>query len=399
MEETALIPKLDLYQKKHELMSADEIRPGLESMERALARLGNPEKGPRFIHVTGTNGKGSTVAFMESIARAHGLRTGSFTSPAMADLHDQIRLDGRPITAEEADAAFAEMKKAGLSGMMTDFELLTAAAFILFNNCKPDLVFLEAGMGGRFDSTNVVVPEASVITSVGLDHIGFLGGTIREIAWHKAGILKPGVPGIIGPLPDDAMDEVTRIAEEIGVPISVYGKEFTAIPGIQPGLSGPHQQANLAIAVEALKAAGISLDPSRLKTGAETAFLPGRFEEISPGVFLDGAHNPAAAEALVRTVREKFGGEEKVRFMVGMLARKDYRSVIRILEPVAQSFVFIDFAHSDAAPAHLLAACTCLPSATMKAEQIGESSWFREGSPLIVTGSLYLLSELRYRFL
>ncbi|MGM9920395.1 MAG: bifunctional folylpolyglutamate synthase/dihydrofolate synthase, partial [Bhargavaea sp.] len=112
-----MIPKLDFYQKKHELMSADEIRPGLEAMEEALEKLGHPERGPRFIHVAGTNGKGSTVAFMESIAREHGLRTGSFTSPAITDLQDQIRLDARPITEKEADAAFAEMKKAGISGL------------------------------------------------------------------------------------------------------------------------------------------------------------------------------------------------------------------------------------------------------------------------------------------
>ncbi|WP_213422831.1 bifunctional folylpolyglutamate synthase/dihydrofolate synthase [Bhargavaea massiliensis] len=394
-----MIPKLDLYQKKHELMSADEIRPGLEAMERALARLGNPEKGQHFIHLAGTNGKGSTVAFMESIARAHGLRTGSFTSPAMTDLHDQIRLDGRPVTGNEADSAFAEMKKAGLSGMLTDFELLTAAAFLVFKNHQPYLIFLEAGMGGRFDSTNVVMPEASAITSIGLDHTGFLGGTLKEIAWHKAGILKRGVPGIIGPLQTEAFEEVKRVANETGVPISVYGQDFTAIPGIRPGLSGPHQHVNLAIAAEALKAAGIDLDPSKLKRGAETAFLPGRFEEISPGVFLDGAHNPAAADALVQSVKDRFGEEAKVRFMVGMLARKDYRSVIRILEPVARSFIFIDFAHSDAAPAHLLAACTKLPSVQINAEQIQQERWSPAEIPLIVTGSLYLLSELRHRFL
>ena len=394
-----MIPKLDLYQKKHELMSADEIRPGLETMEEALDKLGHPERGPRFIHVSGTNGKGSTVAFMESIARAHGLRTGSFTSPAMIDLHDQIRLDGRPITEKEADSAFAEMKKAGISGLLTDFELLTAAAFIIFNNHRPDLVFLEAGMGGRFDSTNVIVPEASVITSIGLDHTGFLGDTIKEIAWHKAGILKPGKPGIIGPLQPEALYEVTRAANEAGAPVFIYGNDFTAIPGIRPGLSGPHQEVNLALAVEALKAAGIPIEPEKLKMGAESAFLPGRFEQIRPDIFLDGAHNPAAAEALVHTVKDRFGQEAKVRFMVGMLARKDYRSVIRILEPVAHSFIFLDFDHPDAAPANVLAACTDIPSEQIKATQIPQGRWAHEEMPLVVTGSLYLLSELRPHFL
>lgn len=394
-----MIPKLDFYQKKHELMSASEIRPGLEAMERALAQLNNPAKGLRYIHVAGTNGKGSTVTFMESIARSHGLRTGSFTSPAMVDLHDQIRIDGQPITEYEADAAFAEMKKAAISGQLTDFEMLTAAAFLVFKNHQPDLIFLEAGMGGRFDSTNVIVPEASVITSIALDHTGFLGGTIKEIAWHKAGILKPGKPGIIGPLEPEAIEEIKQAATEAAAPLFIYGKDFNAIPGITPGLSGPHQQVNLALAAEALKAAGGEFDAVKLKKGAETAFLPGRFEQIRPGVFLDGAHNPAAAEVLVRTIRDRFGEEAKVHFMVGMLSTKDFRSVIRILEPVAQSFSFIDFDHSGASPAQLLAASTEIPSTQVDIRQIRQGRWTQDASPMIVTGSLYLLSELRPHFL
>ncbi|KZE39990.1 hypothetical protein AV656_01550 [Bhargavaea cecembensis] len=394
-----MIPKLDFYQKKHELMSADEIRPGLEAMEEALGKLGYPERGMRYIHVAGTNGKGSTVAFMESIARAHGLRTGSFTSPATTDLHDQIRLNGRPITEKEADAAFAEMKKAGISGLLTDFELLTTAAFLIFKNHQPDLVFLEAGMGGRFDSTNVIVPEASVITSIGLDHTGFLGGTIKEIAWHKAGILKPGKPGIIGPLQPEALEEVTRVAKDANAPISIYGRDFTAIPGIHPGLSGPHQEVNLALAAEALKATEFPLDPEKLRTGAETAFLPGRFEQISPDVYLDGAHNPAAAEALVRTVREQFGYDAKVNLMIGMLARKDYQQVIQLLEPIAASVTFLDFPDQDAVPASTLAESATVRASILSISELSKGAVDRQQKPLIITGSLSLISMIRPVFL
>lgn len=394
-----MIPKLDFYQKKHELLSADEIRPGLEAMERALDQLDHPEQGMRYIHVTGTNGKGSTVAFMESIARAHGLRTGSFTSPATTDLHDQIRLDGRPITEKEADKAFEEMKNAGISGLLTDFELLTTAAFLNFKNHQPDLVFLEAGMGGRFDSTNVVVPEASVITSIGLDHTGFLGETIEQITWHKAGILKAGKPGIIGPLEPGALDEVTRIANEVGAPLSIYGKDFTAIPGIRPGLSGPHQEVNLALAAAALEAAGVPHDPEKLKRGAETAFLPGRFEQILPGVYLDGAHNPAAAEALVRTIQEQFGHEAKVNFMIGILARKDYRQVIQLLEPLAASVTFLDFPDKDAVPASKLAAAATVPASKLSFCELDKQALDRQQKPLVITGSLSLISLIRPLFL
>ncbi|MFC7364699.1 MULTISPECIES: bifunctional folylpolyglutamate synthase/dihydrofolate synthase [Bhargavaea] len=394
-----MIPKLDFYQKKHELTSADEIRPGLDAMEEALEKLGHPERGPRFIHIAGTNGKGSTVAFMEAIARAHGLQTGSFTSPAITDLHDQIRLDGRPITEKEADAAFAEMRKAGISGLLTDFELLTAAAFLIFKNHQPDLIFLEAGMGGRFDSTNVVVPEASVITSIALDHTGFLGNSIKEIAWHKAGILKRGVPGIIGQLPEEGLDEVKRCAQETGAPLRIYGRDFQEVTGITTRLSGAHQAINLALAAEALKATGLVLDEHLLRKGAENAFVPGRFEEVLPGVYLDGAHNPAAAEALVRTIRERFGNETQVNLMIGILARKDFRQVIRILEPVAASVTFVDFADADAAPAVMLAKLTTLPVSTVSITGLDKGFFETQAKPLIITGSLSLISSIRPLFL
>lgn len=400
-----MIPKLDFYKERHNLQAADEIRPGLEAMEEAVEALGHPQNGLRFIHVAGTNGKGSTVAFMEAIAASHGLRTASFTSPAITDIHDQIKICGGPATPEMLDDAFGRIKKAGLSGKLTDFELLTTAAFLVFLEARPDLVLLEAGMGGRLDSTNVITPAASVITSVALDHTGFLGNTLREIASHKAGILKPGIPGIIGPLPEEAMTEVERTASKTGAPLRIFGQDFTlagntfqnrrTFSDLKPGLPGPHQRINLALALEALLAAGIPLEEEAVRKGARQASVPGRFEQIRPGVFLDGAHNPAAAAALAGTIKEQFGPQAKVHFLIGMLARKDYGEVIRILEPLAETLTFVSFPHEEAASAERLQAAASIPSRRLTLADVQHGRWDHRGAPGVITGSLYLLSEIR----
>ena len=182
-----------------------------------LPTVGNPEKKLHIIHVAGTNGKGSTIAFMEAILKEHGFSTGVFSSPAIVDIHDQIRINGELISAEELDKSFCTMKEAGLSGLLTNFELLTVAAFVTFGRLAPDYVLLETGMGGKLDSTNVVKPLASVITSIALDHTAFLGTTIAQVAEQKAGIIKEGTPVVTGPLPEEALAVVVRSQVEKGV--------------------------------------------------------------------------------------------------------------------------------------------------------------------------------------
>ena len=169
-----MIPKLDEYKERWGIESDDAIKPGLEAVQKALVEVGNPEKKLQIIHVAGTNGKGSTIAFMEAILKEHGFSTGVFSSPAIVDIHDQIRINGELISAEELDKSFSTMKEAGLSGLLTDFELLTVAAFVTFGRLAPDYVLLETGMGGKLDSTNVVKPLVSVITSYCTRSYGFL---------------------------------------------------------------------------------------------------------------------------------------------------------------------------------------------------------------------------------
>lgn len=402
-----MIPKLDEYKERWDISSDSEIKPGLDHVKEALRRVGNPEKGLNIIHVAGTNGKGSTVAFMEAVLKEHGFRTGVFSSPALVDLHDQIRLDGLPVSRTELDAAFRCMKENGISGLLTDFELLTVAAFLVFQRNVPDYVLLECGMGGELDSTNVVTPLVSVITSIALDHEGFLGTTLTEIAGHKAGIIKKGVPVVTGSLPVEAETVIRRRAEGLDSPWNCFGVDFTVETGETERfvssasfewqtrrMKGPHQARNAAIALEALLQAGIKLEQSSVATAIDTAQLPFRFQEISVGVFLDGAHNPAAAKALADTIKTEFPGE-KVDFVIGMLQTKDIQKTLDELIPVAESFTFISFPHPQAASAEqLMESCRYSTKRVTKLET--DSIILTRGNTRkkIVAGSLYLITSL-----
>jgi len=400
-----LIPKFDEYKERFDIVSDDVIKPGLDSIHEALRKVGNPEKGLRVIHVAGTNGKGSTIAFMESILKEHGFSTGVFSSPALVDVHDQIRINGLPINPEEMDKTFIKMKEAGLSGTLTDFELLTVAAFITFERLAPDYVLLECGMGGRLDSTNVVVPIVSVIPSIALDHIGFLGGTIEEITGHKAGIIKRNTPAVVGPLPNEAMNVIRMKALETNSKVIAYADDFAMNNGEfirqsirvsihERRMKGPHQAINAAIAIEALLQARLELDVEHIKKAVATASLPYRFQEIAEGVFIDGAHNPAAAKMLTETIKTEFPGE-KVDFVIGMLKTKDIKKTLDELIPVAASFNFVTFPHPQAATGDELMS-SCQYNRKKVTKYINDTIILRKGNDRkkIVAGSLYLINSL-----
>ncbi|MCM3710751.1 bifunctional folylpolyglutamate synthase/dihydrofolate synthase [Sporosarcina luteola] len=400
-----MIPKLDVYKERFDINSDDEIKPGLDCIRAALRKVGNPEKGLRVIHVAGTNGKGSTIAYMESILKEHGFSTGVFSSPALVDVHDQIRMNGMPISPEEMDKTFMTMKEAGLSGMLTDFELLTVAAFITFERLSPDYVLLECGMGGSLDSTNVVMPLVSVIPSIALDHVGFLGETIEEVAGHKAGIIKEDTPVVVGPLTNEAMEVIRMKVQETKSELLIYGEAFDLLHGEFIGesfqvsikerrMKGPHQAINAAIAIEALLHAKISLNEEFVAKGVAAASLPYRFQEINDGVFIDGAHNPAAAKALTETIKSEFPGE-KVDFIIGMLKTKDIKNTLDELIPVAASFTFVTFPHPQAASGEELMS-SCQYNRKRVTKQIDDTIILsrRNDRKIIVSGSLYLISSL-----
>lgn len=400
-----MIPKFDEYKERFDIQSDDEIKPGLESIQAALRKVGNPEKNLRIIHVAGTNGKGSTIAFMENVLKEHGYTTGVFSSPAIVDVHDQIRINGLPITPLEMDKSFEKMKEAGLSGMLTDFELLTVAAFVTFERICPDYVLVECGMGGLLDSTNIVTPIVSVIPSIALDHVGFLGDDLGKIAGHKAGILKKDVPAVIGQLPDEALSVVRSKALMMESELNIYGIDFqmendifsteeTRIEIPSRRLKGPHQAMNASIAIEALMKAGVQLQQAAIIKGIAEASLPYRFQEITPGVYVDGAHNPAAAKMLAETIRTELPGE-KVDFVIGMLNTKDIKATLDELIPVAASFTFISFPHPQAAKAEdLLGSCQYNRKRVTNSDDDTILLTGREGRKKIVAGSLYLISGL-----
>lgn len=415
-----MIPKLDEYKKKWDVKSDDSIKPGLEAIKEALNLLNNPHKELKVVHVAGTNGKGSTITFLEQIARLHDLSVGKFMSPCIVDVHDQIQVNGKAISKEEMDCIFQQMKNAGLSGILTDFELLTCASFLHFAQQNVDLVLVEAGMGGRDDSTNVVIPLVSIIPSIALEHTNFLGNTIREIAGHKAGIIKYQKPVIVGNVPKEAFEVIEQQAAINQSPVKRIGRDFSIqqaengevyyypeknikIPGVNRKLVGKHQGDNFALAVtafiEIVAMYHKNMDTGQVQKAATIASLPSRFEEVLPNVYFDGAHNPASVATLVDTLCQQFPNTP-IRFVVGIVADKEIKAILRLLETVSDEFYFIDFSNRRAMAAKDLMAY----SNARKKALIDEIVPFLKNSVnhkgiTVVTGSLYLLAEIRMQLM
>ncbi|UKJ44209.1 folylpolyglutamate synthase/dihydrofolate synthase family protein [Lysinibacillus sp. ACHW1.5] len=413
-----MIPNFDHYKEKWQVKSDDIIKPGLTAIEEALSYLGNPEQTLRVVHLAGTNGKGSTLTFLEAIAQEHGLRVGKFMSPCIVDVHDQIQIAGQPITEAEMDQVFQQIHEAGLSGKLTDFELLTVAAFLHFVNGQVDIALIEAGMGGLLDSTNVVTPIVSIIPSIALEHTKFLGDTLESIAHHKAGIIKQQRPVIIGELPGEAKRVVDAVAVRKKATLFALGQHFAIkqttdgesymndvqqfqITNLNRSMKGTHQGNNMALAItaffEVTSVLGVSIDQTAIRQAVQKASILGRFEEIMPFVILDGAHNPASAEKLVETIQCEYPNEP-ITFVVGILADKDIQQILRLLEQVSDDFYFVDFANSRAMPAHQMVK---LSHATSKTTLVDYTSFIQAQSHrqqrTIVAGSLYLLTEVRHR--
>lgn len=383
-----MINGLDSYKKKWMLPSDPAIKPGLEAITAALAELGDPHKTGKFVHIAGTNGKGSTAAFLTAILREHGLRLGNFFSPAIEDLHDQIQLDGVPVSPEDLDGAMEKL--AGIKTPLTDFELLTAAAFLVFQEKAPDYAIIEAGMGGRFDSTNVIAPEIAIITSIAMEHVNFLGNSLERIASHKSGIIKKWKPVVVGPLPPEAYQVVEETAETLHAEVIRPAGPVE----IELKLKGKHQQWNAALADEAAKELlGLAYDEAKARKALTGATIPFRFEEIFPDLILDGAHNVASIEALADTVRKCYPGRP-IHIVMGLLKDKDYIAILRRLESFGNRFTFVDFENERALPAEtLFSENRCKIKTIVKSCDI--LPVHKEKEVTIVTGSLYLLSKLK----
>lgn len=406
-----MIPMFEEYQNTYQIDSTNDIKPGLEAIQLAMEKLQNPQFSVPTIHVAGTNGKGSTIRMIERIAQQHGLTTATFMSPCIHDVHDQIQLNGQPITAEQMSRAFEEAKGAGLSGLLTEFELLTAIAFIAIRQAKPAIAIIESGMGGRFDSTNVLEPIVSVIPSIALEHTNFLGDTIEKIAWHKAGIIKEHTVAVIGALPDEAKKVMQQEAVEQQATLKVYGRDFVVknhtwsnetehISKLYPSLKGAHQKGNMALAIQAFievaQILEIPISKEAIQIAVSTTTLAGRFERVAPNVWLDGAHNPASASMLRKTIEEAFP-HEKVTMVVGILKDKDVEAVLRELELVSDEFIFVAVEREQQ---RLMQPEDLMTLSKAKHKKIASSvitavqEHAVEGK-VVVTGSLYLLAQWR----
>ena len=339
------------------------IQLGLTRIEALLGKLDHPERRFRSVHVTGTNGKGSTSACIASILKEAGIRTGLYTSPHLEDYPERIRIDDKDISREELAEVLedtrqaAERMKAEGSESPTEFEVLTAAAFLWFARKEAEFVVVEVGLGGLLDSTNVIIPEVSVITNVTLEHADKCGGTLEGIAEHKAGIIKQGKPVITGAT-GVALSIIERTASDKETQCLVLNRDFWSSPGVYTktkrrqsfvfheqkghaslncdiGLLGRHQVDNASLAVAACRVLAGSeprLTDVAIQHGLAKTVWPGRFEVLSgePEIVLDGAHNPDGIRTLRQTLDEVFP-KRSVVFLFGVLADKSHKEMIRTL--------------------------------------------------------------------
>lgn len=414
--------------------------PTLKRMRRFLAELGNPQDSLRYIHVTGTNGKGSAVAMMRSMLLASGLDVGSFTSPFITRFNERIEYNAKQISDEDlvrltnrVAKVVAKLDQELPEGGPTEFEIDTAIMFCYMAEKKPDVVLLEVGIGGLFDSTNVIIPAVSVITTVGWDHMKYLGNTLAEIAQQKAGIIKDGKPVVIGNLPESAERVVRSTAAKLNSTVYALGDDFKISkekshhfyaeikyqgPGLpnfccQLGLGGDYQVENAGVALMAtqqfLNSLHLPVDRTALKKGLASTCWPGRLEVVndSPLVLLDGAHNLPGVQALVKTIKDDFSDRD-VYLLVAILADKQYDLMLGELASLGN--VHITVTHFAGPGPKRPSADLATVAKEVPARypiQVNEqwqlafqeiASQLSSEDVMIVTGSLYFISEVRHLF-
>lgn len=343
-------------------------KENLKRMEWLMDQLDHPEKQLKFIHIAGTNGKGSTAAFLFSILGEAGLRVGLFTSPHLEIINERIRVSDQLISDQDLQkytekvAYFVDQfESQNPDERFFAFEILTALALCYFVDQRVDIVILEAGVGGRLDATNIISnAEVSIITSVGKDHLSTLGNTVEAIASEKVGILKKGSELIVGPVTENIAAIISNHARAVGGEVTFIDRRLIEVLKVRPEfqnfiyedsgpyviqLQGSHQIDNACVAVKATEVLirkGWSISTEQLARGLAKALWPGRFEKINdhPLLYLDGAHNLPAVKKLMTTIVEHFPNE-KITFVIGMMRDKDYRAMIEYSLPLAQKYLVV----------------------------------------------------------
>lgn len=391
------------------------FRSGLGRMQRAVDLLGNPERTYPIIHVTGTNGKGSTIAFMRELFVAHGKKVGTFTSPHIISIHDRICINGQPI----ADTDFIhlveqvkEMEKTLLEthDHLSFFELLTLIALLYFKEQGVDLVLLEVGIGGLLDTTNVVTGEIAVITSIGPDHQETLGDSLEEIADQKAGIFKAGKKAVIAKLSPEAELVCQSKARELDVDLYQTGQDFTLNAGdfssklasfsrLEISLEGAYQQENAALALQTfllfMASGGERVEEVLVRQALKETHWAGRLERIRPHIYLDGAHNLPALTRLVEFIQGKIQQGYQVHVLFGALKRKDYQGMLGYLtEQLPQVELKVTgFDYQGSLEESDVSGYKLVDSYRDFISEFEENA--NDQDLLFVTGSLYFISEVR----
>ncbi|CAH2716277.1 Folylpolyglutamate synthase [Neobacillus rhizosphaerae] len=407
------------------------IKPGLKRMEWMMDRLDHPEAKIKTVHIGGTNGKGSTVTFLRSILESAGYTVGTFTSPYIEQFNERISVNGKPITDDEllklanvirplAD----ELEETELGGP-TEFEVITAMAFYYFaNNSKVDLVVFEVGLGGRFDSTNIIHPLTSIITNIGLDHTNILGNSYEEIAFEKAGIIKENTPVFTAVKHPGASNVIEEQAAKRKAPLYRLNEAFSisshesldtgeiftlhtvsqTMEKLEISMIGQHQTENAALAVSAAQFLNqeslFNITDEAIQEGLKKAYWPGRFEILSenPLVIIDGAHNDEGITALVHELASRYA-DRSIQIVFAALKDKKLDKMIAKLDKIADQISFVSFDFPRAAAAQDLLKIS--QSSNKLAVDSWESYLFEEiqnldaKEMLVITGSLYFISEVK----
>jgi dihydrofolate synthase/folylpolyglutamate synthase len=386
------------------------IKFGLENISTIVARLGHPERTFRSVHIAGTNGKGSVTAMVDAALRAADHRSARYTSPHLVDLTERFVIDGRPVGQDALVAAVADVRvtidgllaERALTVQPTFFEVTTAVAFELFRRAGVEVAVLEVGLGGRLDATNVVSPIATAITSIAFDHQKYLGSTLSAIAFEKAGIIKPGVPLVVGELEPEAAMVIERIAHERGAELIRTSARDAA--DFNVGLPGAHQLANAAVAARLLTildARGISASHEAIAAGLARPEWPGRLDlrRLPDGreVLLDAAHNPAGAATLASYLRAHGGAPPPVVFAA--MRDKDIAGMFAALLPAVGHLVVTRASNARSADPATLAeqARVSAPALTIAIEPIvaeALAAAWRHSPRIVVAGSIFLLGDV-----
>ncbi|MGG1677595.1 bifunctional folylpolyglutamate synthase/dihydrofolate synthase [Neobacillus sp. NRS-1170] len=407
------------------------IKPGLKRMEWMMEKLDHPENKIKAVHIGGTNGKGSTVTFLRSILEAAGYTVGTFTSPYIEQFNERISVNGKPISDQEilnltniilplAD----ELEETELGGP-TEFEVITAMSFYYFANMnKVDIVLFEVGLGGRFDSTNIIQPLASIITNIGLDHTNILGNSYEEIAFEKAGIIKEKTPIFTAVKHPGALEVIEEQAEKREAPIYRLNQEFSIsshtsltkgevfklqsptnnLDHLEISMIGQHQTENASLAVCAAQflnqVSSFNISEQAVRSGLKSAYWPGRFEILSehPLVIIDGAHNDEGITALVHELSSRYA-DRVIHIIFAALKDKKLDKMIAKLDTIANQISFVSFDFPRAADGkdllNISQSQNKVAVDNWKSYVVEEMQNLQENNMIVVTGSLYFISEAK----